>query len=410
MRIAYLTQSYPPMISGAAHVVAVLAGAMAKCGHPVLVVAASDTGHAYRMQEGDLTLLRLQSLHNPMRMDQRFLVYPRGPVLHALREFEPEVLHVHEPLQLGLLGTEYARKTNVPAILTVHQLPSIVASYLPGFLKGRTTTLLWIYARWFARKFMTILTPTQTISNLFTAMTGVQARTISSGIDLETFHPVSSHQEAISLRQKWNLPRDVPILLHVGRLDVEKRVDRVIRAAARTLNQTDAHLVIVGDGTQKPALLQLCNELNIAARVHFTGFVSAQEGLPEIYRGASLFITASEIETQGIVLLEAAASGLPVVAARATCIHEIVHEGINGYLTEPGDIAGMANTMAVLLKNPDQAKSFGIASRVLAEKHNVLYTLDAHERLYDDLVRREYVKYSSISAISSFKPDLMEQD
>jgi 1,2-diacylglycerol 3-alpha-glucosyltransferase len=76
MRIAYLTQSYPPMISGAALVVECLAKAMAKRGHQVLVVAASDKGTTCLVKEGNLTLLRLNSLHNPLRVGQRFLVYP----------------------------------------------------------------------------------------------------------------------------------------------------------------------------------------------------------------------------------------------------------------------------------------------------------------------------------------------
>lgn len=388
MRIAYLTQSYPPMISGAALVVEGLATAMAKRGHEVLVIAASETGQAYRVQEGNLTVIRLRSLHNPLRMGQRFLLYPRAAVMHTLRAFAPELIHVHEPVLLGWLSVEYAQRANIPAVLTVHQLPSFVASYLPDLLRAQVITLLWLYARWFARKFSWLITPTQTIGELFMEMTGVPVGAISSGVNLETFHPLSLMEEAICTRRKWKLPLHAPILLHVGRLDVEKRVDRVIRAAAGVLAQTDAHLLIVGDGSEKKNLLRLCDELEIADRVHFTGFVSLREGLPELYRVAHLFVTASEIETQGIVLLEAAASGLPIVAVRATCIPEIVHEGINGFLFEPGDIQETAVAMIFLLKNPGPAEGWGRASRLVAEKHSRVSTLDAHETLYRDVIRR----------------------
>ncbi len=84
--------------------------------------------------------------------------------------------------------------------------------------------------------------------------------------------------------------------------------------------------------------MKLCDSLGITDRVKFTGCISLQDGLPEIYRAASLFVSASEIETQGIVLLEAAASGLPIAAVHATCIPEIVHHGVNGYLAESGDL------------------------------------------------------------------------
>ena len=398
MRIAYLTQSYSPMISGAALVVECLAKATAKRGDQVLVIAASDRGQAYRNQEQNLTVVRLQSVHNPLRVGQRFLLYPRRSVLKTLQDFEPEMIHVHEPLQLGWLGMEYAEKANIPALLTVHQTPSLAVSYLPNFLEDYTSNLLWIYARFFSRRFTAIIAPTQTVSKLFTRMTGLSTNTISSGINLEIFHPTASSHEAIVTRQNWNLPSSAPILLHVGRLDVEKRVERVIQAAAKTLAQTDAHLVIIGDGSQKNNLLKLCHELGIAERVHFTGFISVNEGLPEIYRIASLFVTASEIETQGIVLLESAASGLPIVAVRATCIHEIVHDGINGYLAESGHVHGISNAMNLLLENPEEARRMGKASRVFAEKHEMRYTLEAHERLYRDLLRQACIKRLTVQS------------
>jgi 1,2-diacylglycerol 3-alpha-glucosyltransferase len=388
MRIVYLTQSYPPMISGAALFAQQVAEAMAQRGHQVLVIAASDRDHPYLVQNGALTVLRLQSIYNPMRIGQRFLLYPRLEIMKALHDFHPEVIHAHEPLQIGLLGIEYATRANIPIILTIHQLPCFIASYLPNLFKAHVETVLWIYARWLSQKFTSIITPTQTISTLVTEMTGLQANTIGYGMDLHTFRPLLSCDEDIAIRQKWNLPPSVPILLHVGRLDTDKRVDRVIHAAAQTLTETQAHLLIIGDGTQKPALKKWCGSLGISDRVHFTGYISKEDGLPELYRIASLFVTASEIETQGIVLLEAAASGLPIVAMRATCIPEIVHHGINGYLAESTDFNGLSNAMSVLLKGPQKAKLMGKASLTLASKHDLRYTNNAHEQLYSRLVRQ----------------------
>lgn len=388
MRIVYLTQSYPPMISGAALFAQQVAEAMAQRGHHILVIAASDRDDPYLVKNDNLTILRLQSIHNPMRVGQRFLFYPRREVMKALHDFRPEIIHTHEPLQMGMLGLEYATRADIPSILTIHQLPSFVASYLPNGFKAYVETVLWVYARWLSQKFTSIITPTQTISTLVTEITGIQTNTIGYGMDLQTFRPLLSCDEDIAIRQKWNLPPSVPILLHVGRLDTDKRTDRVIHAAAQTLKESDAHLLIIGDGTQKPALIKLCKSLGISDRVHFPGYISMEAGLPEIYRIASLFITASEIETQGIVLLEAAASGLPIVAVRATCIPEIVHHGMNGYLAESADFNGVSNAMSVLLKDPQKAKLMGKASLTLAAKHDLHYTNNAHDQLYGQLVRQ----------------------
>jgi 1,2-diacylglycerol 3-alpha-glucosyltransferase len=407
MRIVYLTQSYPPMISGAAFFAQQIAEAMAQRGHQVLVIAASDRGDPYLVKNGGLTVLRLQSIHNPMRVGQRFLLYPRREVMKAIYNFHPDIIHAHEPLQIGLLGLESAARADIPILLTTHQLPSFLASYLPNSFKTSAETALWMYARWLARKFTSIIAPTQTIATLVTEMTGLQTNTIGYGLDLRTFRPLLSCEEDIVIRQKWDLPPGVPILLHVGRLDTDKRVDRVIQAAAQTLKESEAHLLIIGDGTQKLALIKLCNSLGISDRVHFPGYISKESGLPEIYRIASLFVTASEIETQGIVLLEATASGLPIVAVRATCIPEIVHHGMNGYLAESADFNGLSNGMSVLLKDPQKAKLMGKAGLILAAKHDLHYTNNAHEQLYGQLVRQ--VQLQRVKAKTGFQSQLWKR-
>src|SRR6476620_2798214 len=98
MRIAYLTQSYPPMISGAALVVERLAKSMEERGHQVLVIAASNKNYPYTSYQENLTILLLKSFHNPLRVGQRFLLYPRFKILQALNEFCPNITHTHEPL------------------------------------------------------------------------------------------------------------------------------------------------------------------------------------------------------------------------------------------------------------------------------------------------------------------------
>jgi glycosyltransferase involved in cell wall biosynthesis len=126
--------------------------------------------------------------------------------------------------------------------------------------------------------------------------------------------------------------------------------------------------------------------------VHFTGFVLDNKELAKIYRLANVFVTASEIETQGIVLLEAAASGLPIVAVRATCIPEIVHDNINGRLAAPGDLNELSRSLIQLLDNPLLAENMGKAGRVIAEKYNIKTTLDRHEKLYQVMSRHGKVR------------------
>jgi 1,2-diacylglycerol 3-alpha-glucosyltransferase len=397
MRIAYLTQSYPPMISGAALVVENLATGMARSGHEVLVIAASDTSLTYTVRKENLTILRLKSVYNPTRVGQRFTPYSRRSVTNTLQEFKPEAIHSHEPMPISLPAIRYAGEMNVPTIITIHQLPPTATRHLPGSLQDGMEKLLWKYGRWYTKKFTAIVTPTETTSRQVRKILGRSITTISNGIDLQTFHPPHKNDDGAAIRQKWNLPPEVPILLHVGRLDPDKYVERVILAAAQALADNHAHLLIVGDGLRKSALMKLCQSLGISDRVHFTGFISTKQGLPELYRIAHLFVTASEIETQGLVLLEAAASGLPIVAVRASCIPETVHDEVNGFLAEPGDVDGLGRGMSILLNNENKAAQMGKASLALAQQHDNRFTIEAHEKLYYQLIEQAQAVYPKLT-------------
>jgi len=232
-----------------------------------------------------------------------------------------------------------------------------------------------------------VTAPSRMVSELVAAKTGVIPTTVSNGVDLQEFRPSPlAPDEGPALRARLGLPSRAPIILHVGRLDKDKRVDSVIRAAAQVMLGSEAHLLIVGDGLEKPALISLCASLGIAGRCHFPGLVSVTNGLPAIYRLASVFVTASEIETQGIVLLEAAASGLPIAAVNATCVAEIVHEGVNGFLAQPADIDGLGHAISRILEDPSLAQPMGEESTGLARRHDIVKSFDAYEKLYRDSI------------------------
>ena len=164
---------------------------MAERGHQVLVIAASDSGEPYLAQNRNLTVLRLQSRHNPLRVGQRFLLYPRQAILKALREFQPDIIHAHDPLQMGIIGLEYAREARIPITLTNHQLPWFVANYFPNKfgIRDFVENILWKYACWVLPQFTAIIAPTQTISTLITKKTNIKSHTISNGVDLNVFRP-----------------------------------------------------------------------------------------------------------------------------------------------------------------------------------------------------------------------------
>jgi glycosyltransferase involved in cell wall biosynthesis len=390
MRIAYLSQTYPPMVSGAAIVADGLARGMSQRGHQVLVLAASDRQAGYQLNHSNLTITRFHSYPNPLRANQRFALWPGGDITAALHKFAPDVIHAHDPLQFGLSALRYGKCAQVPVILTAHQLPWFVSAYLRdcNVLQGWTENVLWAYASWLLRRFNHVIAPTHTIAEIIFSRTDIAPSIIGYGIDPGIFYPGPvSFRDNACLQAKFNVPEDVPILLHVGRLDMDKRADIVIHSVARAMADNQSHLIVVGDGTEKLHLMRLCYELGIGERCHFLGFVTPEQGLANIYRLAYAFITASEIETQGLVLLEAAACGLPIVAVRATCIPEIVKDDLNGWLVAPGDVHGLSNCIKHLLDHPEKARSMGQAGTRVVQSLELGKSLDEHESLYLDAIK-----------------------
>lgn len=388
MRIAFITQSYPPMISGAALVVERLAQGMAERGHPTLVLAASDKGYAYTENLGKLRIARLPSVPNPKRAKQYFAPLSLYQVAKELKSFDPDILNIHD-LFLGLAGVFWARSGNVPIVGTIHQLPWFINAYLPDIpiLNLLVTNSIWACSRWMNKQCDALVVPTLTIARTINAEAGFRPVDISNGIDLNHFTTVSSSpNEKKQLCQKYDLDPNRPIILHVGRLDVDKNVEKVIAAATKVMQVSDAQLLVVGDGECKQSLQKQAKHLGIWENCHFPGFISANGDLPGIYRLADIFVTASEIETQGLVLLEALASGLPVVAVDATCIPELVKDNVNGFLVKLDDVEAFADRVNRLVVNPAQAKQMGKIGRELAEKHSIQTSLDRYENLYQKII------------------------
>jgi glycosyltransferase involved in cell wall biosynthesis len=320
---------------------------------------------------------------------QRFLPWLDRATAAQLHVFHPEILHLHDFSPVGLAGLRAVRALNVPAVLTLHLLPPTLSAYappLPG-LRQMTDAGLWAYYEWVAQQCQAVATPTRASADIVRAHCRCDPVVLPNGVQLARFSPrPQSPDEGERLRRKYRLDPHRPVILSVGRIDVEKRMDVVVRAAAQAMRSVQAQLLVVGDGTRRAATIRLSEELRIRDHCQFPGYVSAAGDLPGLYRLAVVFVMASEMETQGLAGLEAAASGLPVIAVRATALAELVHDGLNGYLVAPGDVEAMAEQMRFLLQNPEHARKMGEAARTLAEHHSLESALAAHEQFYQSIL------------------------
>ena len=393
MRIAHLCQTYPPMISGQASMTKQLADGLVTLRHHNFIFAASDLGQSYHSSEGRLGVHRAKSFSNPARVGQRLFLWPYTSLIQKLSQFNPHIIHVHDPVIPSILGIKAKKELNIPALITAHQVPSFISTHFPKAYSfdEHIENLLWKYAKWSLSNYEGIVAPSNTIAELISARTGYKVDTISNGINLDVFNraPTKAKKKR-ALKIKFRLHPDKPIILHVGQINFEKRVDIAVKAALKVMESSVAQLLVVGDGNQMTSIKRICARQGLMNDCHFTGYIHSKEKLVELYSISNVFITGSTIETQGLVLLEAAASGLPIVGVDATCIPELVHDNKNGFLTPINDVNSMAYAIRRIIDSESLARKMGSVSREIAYDHDFKYSLSKYESLYEQILNDFY--------------------
>ncbi|HEY8734324.1 MAG TPA: glycosyltransferase, partial [Puia sp.] len=219
--------------------------------------------------------------------------------------------------------------------------------------------------------------PSETAAMLIRPKLNVKVIPVSSGIDLKMFNPYGDTQ---NIRKKYGIPNK-PVLLFVGRLDPEKKIEEILHAVSLTLKKIDFSFVIIGRGVKKSALERYAQKLGIADHVLFTGFVP-DEDLPFLYKLGRCFIIASIAELLSLSALQGMASGLPIIAVNKGALSELVHDKINGYLFESGDIQKMVQSIYDIIDKDDIYKKMSERSLEYIRKHDIQETADSFEKLY----------------------------
>ncbi len=412
MRITIATAVYYPQINGVAVFSHNLALGLVERGHEVLVLCPSQTGKNYTRVEDGVKVNYLRSVDVRVYPDQinevppkkkvmgvelphlfykkglKVSAFPASEIKRALDKFRPDVVHVQVSDPIGLSVVSYARKNHIPVVTTEHNQPEVITEPLkvPDVIKKPVNVLLSSYFRNRQSKSDFVTMPTeQAIRNLLKKHElNIPVAAVSNGVDLTNFKPGKVKKEVY---EKYGITYGVPIVLYVGRVDPEKQVGTVISAfkEARSL-VPKAEMVIVGDGVDKSRLEKKVKELGLDGSVKFLGRVLPPD-LYELYKVGTVFATASEIETQGIVLIEAAATGLPLIAVDRGAVGEVCIADENGFLCEPGNVDDIAKALVKVLSDKDLQEKFSQNSIKIAAEHDFERTLDKFINIYQHLIR-----------------------
>ena len=389
MRILMLSHGYPPVISGVTLVVQKVAREMVRRGHKVTVVTASDRGAPYQDEDQGVKLRRVRSVPNPFWSEGRLPFVSYEELREVVESLQPDVINTHDS---GLLGVQLSRleheRAQVPELLTVHYFPRYVTHYvnMGDVVENALEELTWEVTIRLINGFDHLIFPTRTQQREFVEE-GLEppSTVISNGLDTSRYRPDSQQDEDVAAR--YNLPSG-PRILAVGRLAQDKKLDTLIRAIGEMGAACQAHLLLVGRGDDRERLEDLAGDLDLWDCVHFLGFVP-EEDLPAIYRHSDLFTIASDVEVQSIPTLQAAATGLPIVAADAAALPELVENDKNGYLVPPDAPSAFAAAFSKIVANPDLATRFGQASLDIGRQHAENKTFDAYESLYREYSQTE---------------------
>src|SRR5947207_3187289 len=379
MRIMIVTDQYPPTVGGVPTVTYGLAHDFANRGHQVWVVAPSQGSRDVRRLEYQVRVYRFSSFQWPTYEGLRIPFLPFVPIRNLLKKSDPHIIHIHSPVVLGNIAQILAGGLRKPVIATNHYLPINMSRSLTAdpILSKPFSNISYTYLVHFCNRCEYVTAPTATALNLlYEHGLRAPAGIISNGIDLKKYSPGERNDQ---IREKFNLPLDRPLALHVNRLSDEKRVDVLLDAAAKMTG--NSFIALVGSGPAEAELREQAERLHLADRVSFLGYVRDAD-LLALRRSSEVFVIPSEADLQSLATMEAMACGLPVIAANSYALPELAHHGENGYVFQPGNSDELASYLDKLLGNAPLRAQMSQKSLAIIARHDRIQVLNQWESLY----------------------------
>lgn len=382
-RVLYCTDTHPPQVNGVSVVTAQSIAGLRARGWTTGVVTprypvppragvrefADDFGAA------DFAV-HVPSVAFPPYPDIRLAAPLYGRIARAVREFQPDLVHCATEFMIGRLGQVAARRAGVPVVTSYHtDFSRYTEAYGAAWLRPAVTAYIGRFHARASRTFTPSAMARDDLRRLGLRNVEVWGRTIDTTI----FDP---RWRDDVLRRALGVDGRV-LFLHVGRLAAEKDVHVILdafRVARELLPARSVHLIIAGGGPEERALRDVA-----PPDVTFLGVLDRHQALPRLYASADAFLFASRTETLGLVVLEAMASGLPVVATPAGGVADHLRDGENGIAFPAGNVTAMAHAIVRLVLDPPLRSTLAAGARRAMEHLSWAGELDRLDRSYREV-------------------------
>lgn len=381
MRILFCTDTYPPQVNGVSVVTALSVQGLRERGWEVEVIAP-------RYSDGDADIFgagvshaqvtSIPSVPLPGYRDIRLAAPARGTVRAVVERFKPDIVHSATEFIIGRMGLRAARERGLVATTSYHtDFAKYTSSYGVPFLRGPVQR--WI--RRFHAQAARIFTPSEPSRQDLLALGLEDVEVWGRGVDDVLFHP---SKRSLALRQRHSLGNAFTFL-HVGRLAPEKGVEVLLEAFGRVearLGADRVKCIVAGAGPSLDAL-----RAKAPRNVTFLGNLDRTRELPSLYASADAFLFASTTETLGLVVLEAMAAGLPVIATAAGGVADNLRDGENGLAFAAMDVEACASAMERLVTDRGLQQRLRDGARRWAERRTWAMELDRLDASYRELLR-----------------------
>lgn len=384
MNIVMLTNTFTPHVGGVARSVAAFAAEYRRRGHRVLVVA-PEFAHQPADEAG---VVRIPAIQNFNGSDFSAVLPVSGLLTEVLDAFQPDIVHAHHPYLLGMTALRVASYRELPLVFTHHTLYEQYAHYVPVDSPAFRRFVIAL-ATCYANLCHHVFAPSESIATLLRER-GVEApiAVVPTGVEVKRF----AHGDGSSFRKRMNIPALAFVVGHLGRLAPEKNLAFLAEAtAAFVKTDSRAHFLVVGKGPSEAAIRAVFDREGLGGRLHVAGILNDVQ-LADAYHAMDVFAFASKSETQGMVLTEAMAAGVPVVALDAPGVREVVKDKHNGRLLHEESVSGFRAALQWIADRPAVTQQqLRLGAVVTAEEFSMPHSTARALGIYEVLCEQAFV-------------------
>lgn len=376
MRIGMLADIYTPHVSGVTNYIHLNSRELRRSGHDVFIFTFGDP----EKDDGEENVIRSPGIPVADTGVYFAFSYTRS-ARRLIRTLD--VVHAHHPFLSGRLALRYCRPYNIPVVYTNHTRYDLYAqAYLPVLPDQLGTSFLQAYMPSFCRELDLVIAPSPGLRTVLEGV-GVDApiRVIPNGVDLEPFRrPIQPLP-----RELLGVDADDVLLIYVGRLGPEKNLTLLLRSFAGAQSAyPNTSLLLVGDGPEMDNLKHLAGRIGLTDRIHFAGLVDYEQ-VPRYLAAADAFVTASVTEVHPLSVIEAMASGLPVLGIESPGVSDSIVDGETGFLSRD-DLASFSAMLTRLVADAESRKRMAEVARRSVEVYDIRRTSKAVESEYERLI------------------------